>query len=104
MQLIIKFISGTLLITSFSAFSLAEQAQSTSSNKNNIRVTECIKAFGDEQFCQCIDKQMHSKLSFADYIFVTTKSKQAVGYDILPEENQKMIDSAYSARQRCVKN
>jgi len=91
-----------LLISAISVY--AEENKNSNLKQINLRTTSCIKAFSHQTFCHCIDKKMHKEVKFDDYIFVITKSKAAVGYDMLDSDWQKRIDSVYAARKQCELN
>ena len=84
---------GSLLLCVICNISFAKE--------DSIRVKKCMQAFGHYNFCQCIDNSTAKNIAFADYIFILTHSKEAIGYNLLPEENQKAIDTTYKARKQC---
>ncbi len=68
--------------------------------------TRCLKAFGHELFCNCLSDNMPGPgmivLSFYEYIAATTKSKEDLKYNQLPDDQKKMIDSLRQLRGKCV--
>jgi hypothetical protein len=68
--------------------------------------TSCLKAFGHEMFCNCLSDNMPGPgmivLSFYEYIAATTKSKEDLKYNQLPEDQKKMIDALRKTREICV--
>ncbi len=66
----------------------------------------CLKAFGHETFCNCLSDNMPGPgmivLSFYEYIAATTKSKEDLKYDQLPDNKKQLIDSLRQLRGKCV--
>jgi len=66
------------------------------------KYTECLKAFGDHDFCQCVKNKTPSGISFMEYVTVTITPKEELGYSNADEEAKDLIDNALKAREICV--
>lgn len=62
----------------------------------------CLKAFGNADFCNCLVEKLPIGLSFRDYIMIITSTKEEIGYDKLSKDDRDMVDMAVSARDLCV--
>jgi hypothetical protein len=63
----------------------------------------CLKAFGNKDFCNCIVDNLPIIISFKNYIALTTSSKDEIGYEKLPKDDQELFDKTITARNLCVK-
>lgn len=63
---------------------------------------QCIKAFGHNDFCNCISEKSPSGLSFLGYIIAVSNTKEELNYSNLSEEDRGMVDNARKAREECV--
>mgnify|MGYP001594446949 CR=1 FL=1 len=66
------------------------------------RQSDCIKAIGYTPFCDCILKDLPVAWEFADYIAITTRSKEQNGYDKLDAEYRAAYDKVSPIRDKCV--
>lgn len=66
------------------------------------RKNDCIKAFGHDQFCSCLNDNLAVGLSFKDYIVITINSKDELNYNELSKEDKGVIDKAIKIREQCV--
>lgn len=66
------------------------------------REAECNKAIGYAPFCSCILKDLPVAWSFAQYVAITTKSKEENGYGKLSKEEKTAYDLVTRIRDRCV--
>lgn len=66
------------------------------------RHTDCIKAFGHDKFCSCLNENLAIYLSFKDYIVITINTKEELNYSSLPEDEKEVIDKAINVREQCV--
>lgn len=63
---------------------------------------QCLKAFGNQDFCQCLAEVSGVDLSFRDYIASTTKNRTEIGYDKLSDDNKAFYENAHKTREICV--
>jgi hypothetical protein len=80
-----------------------EDLKRTGEAMTKTRGNDCIKSFGHEEFCSCLNKNMAIGLSFREYIVVTTSTKEELGYESLSGDIKKLVNSALSVREQCVK-
>jgi hypothetical protein len=66
------------------------------------RRTQCLKAFGDPRFCACISDKLAVAWSFADYVAITTRTKEENGYEILESDLKVAYDRVGPVRDECV--
>ena len=66
------------------------------------REQDCLRAFGDKAFCECLKKESPAVASFTDYVNVVTHSKEELGYDKLSKDVKTVVDSLLKAREVCV--
>jgi hypothetical protein len=66
------------------------------------RGSSCIKAFGHERFCKCLNEKLAVGLSFQDYVIVMTKTKDQLKYASLSTEQKQLVDNAIEVRDQCV--
>jgi len=84
---------------------LSEDASSWSAKQHAIsrdRFNACVNAFGNEEFCSCLNAKLHWVLNFESYITIITSSQKEISKNI-DADNQLLIDSVYKAREICVK-
>jgi len=67
------------------------------------RATDCAKAIGYAPFCNCLVKELPIAWSFADYVSITTRTKEENGYAKMTKEYQGAYDKVAPIRDRCVK-
>ncbi|WFC40545.1 hypothetical protein [Pseudoxanthomonas sp. SE1] len=67
-----------------------------------VRRAECRRAFGYEPFCDCIMDALPVAWSFADYVAITTRSKEQNGYANLDAEYRSAYDKVPGIRDQCV--
>lgn len=63
---------------------------------------KCLKAFGDDLFCQCLRDNLPVGATFEDYIAIVTSTKEEFGYQILNDNDKKIVDITYNVREMCV--
>ncbi len=63
---------------------------------------QCLKVFGHSKFCNCINKNMATGLSFWHYVQVLASTKEELDYSNLSEEDQLLVDNALKVREQCV--
>lgn len=66
------------------------------------KLEACLKASGNNKFCQCLAGKLPVGLTFVGYIQSVTKSRQKLGYTEFSDNEKKMIDMALSVRNQCV--
>ena len=64
--------------------------------------SDCLKAFGYKNFCQCLSRNIPLILSFQNYVRIVTSSKTDLKYDKLPDDEKKLIDITRKGRDHCV--
>ena len=72
--------------------------------KNEIarkRTQQCMDAFGYENFCSCLNRELHWVLGFDSYIQTITSPFTGAAPNASPDE-KKAIESVYRAREKCV--
>jgi hypothetical protein len=63
---------------------------------------KCLKAFGDDAFCQCLKNNLPVVSNFEMYITAITSTKEEMDYPNLKDDDKKMIDAIYKVRETCV--
>ena len=68
---------------------------------------DCLKSFGHKKFCECLSNNLAVRsditLDLRIYIAVTTRTKKELGYELLPKQDQDLVDNAFMVREKCVK-
>jgi hypothetical protein len=65
--------------------------------------SDCLKAFGNQDFCQCLSDNLPVPVSFELYVTIVTTPKDKLGYSELDQENKDIVDVTINAREKCVK-
>ena len=63
---------------------------------------QCLKVFGDQTFCDCVQKDLPAPLTFAEYQVILTKSKSENQYGKMTKELQAAYDKVAPLREKCV--
>ena len=63
---------------------------------------QCLKVFGDQTFCDCVQKSLPAPLTFAEYQVILTKSKSENQYGKMTKELQAAYDQVAPLREKCV--
>jgi hypothetical protein len=63
---------------------------------------QCMKAFGNPAFCDCIAEKSPVGVDFIGYVSITAKTKQDFHYDELSSEDKELFDATRAAREKCV--
>ena len=63
---------------------------------------QCLKVFGDQPFCDCVQKDLPAPLTFAEYQVILTKSKSENQYGKMTKELQAAYDKVAPLREKCV--
>lgn len=66
------------------------------------RKNNCLKAFGNEQFCNCLNDNLPMAINFVGYIQLITSTKDEIGYKSLLTEDKEFVDKVIRARDQCV--
>lgn len=64
--------------------------------------SDCLKAFGNKEFCQCLADNTPVAVSFEFFVRIVTTPKDELGYSELVQENKDIVDVTLSAREKCV--
>ena len=67
------------------------------------RKYKCLKAFGNDAFCSCLNDKLAVGLGFDGYVFVVTKTKEDLKYSQMSKDDKALVDSAVRTREQCVK-
>jgi hypothetical protein len=84
---------------------LMEKAKELELLANSIsrqKYSDCLKAFGNQKFCQCLKDKSPVGIDFAGYIKVVTTTKEDLGYSQADKETKGLIDNTLNARESCV--
>ena len=63
---------------------------------------QCMKAFGDMAFCDCIGEKSPVGVNFIGYVSIAAGTKEYFKYDQLSAEDKKLFDNTRSAGDECV--
>ena len=63
---------------------------------------DCLKAFGNHDFCQCLRDKTPSGINFTEYVTIVITPKDELGYSKADEETKGIIDNTLKAREACV--
>ncbi len=66
------------------------------------KFSDCMKAFGNQNFCQCLREKSPVGVDFAGYVKVVTTTKDELGYSKADKETKRLIDNTLKAREVCV--
>jgi hypothetical protein len=88
--------------TSKNVIKALEDAMNLIGRASEERYTDCLKAIGDKEFCECIKSKSPSVISFVEYVTITVNTKEELGYSSLDEFNKKLIDNTLKTREFCV--
>jgi hypothetical protein len=66
------------------------------------KYSDCIKAFGNQKFCQCLRDKSPIGIDFTGYVKVVTTTKEELGYSKADKETKQLIDNTLNAREACV--
>ena len=65
--------------------------------------TQCMKAFGNIEFCDCIANKSPTGIDFIGYVSIVAGTKEDFKYDQLSPDDKKLFDATRAARDACVK-
>lgn len=63
---------------------------------------QCLKVFGQQSFCDCVQSGLPVPLTFAEYQVILTKSKSENQYGKMSKELQSAYDQVAPLREKCV--
>jgi hypothetical protein len=66
------------------------------------KFTDCLKAVGNQNFCQCLREKSPVGTDFAGYVKIVTTNKDELGYSSADKETKGLIDNTLKAREECV--
>lgn len=70
----------------------------------NKKYNDCLKAFGNHEFCECIKLNTPSGINFSEYVAIVTLSKEEIEKFNKDEKAKTIIKNAINARELCVSN
>ena len=63
---------------------------------------QCLKVFGQQSFCDCVQSGLPAPLTFAEYQVILTKSKSENQYGKMSKELHSAYDQVAPLREKCV--
>jgi hypothetical protein len=81
-----------------SANALLNQVDVMTASKKN----QCMKAFGNTEFCECIAEKSPVAITFVGYVSIVAGTKEDLKYDQLSPDDKKLFDATRAARDECV--
>jgi hypothetical protein len=66
------------------------------------KYSDCLMAFGDNQFCNCLAENLPVTVDFKLYIYLLTTPKHEIDYDNLDQKDKDVVDTTLSVREKCV--
>jgi len=85
------------------ALDTLNQLESQVNSMTRRREADCAKAIGYAPFCTCIMKELPVAWSFAEYVAITTRTKEENGYEKLDAEYRAAYDKVAPIRDKCVR-
>jgi hypothetical protein len=64
--------------------------------------SQCMRAIGNREFCDCIALQSPSGIDFVEYVRIVSTSKADLNYDALSPEDKELVDNTRTSRDKCV--
>ncbi|MGC2165443.1 MAG: hypothetical protein WA632_05460 [Gallionella sp.] len=65
------------------------------------KYSDCMKAFGNTKFCQCLRDKTPEAIDFRDYVKVLTTPKAGLGYADADKNMQVVIDNTLKIGEVC---
>ena len=62
---------------------------------------ECMSAFPNQRFCECIATNTSVGINFATYIAIVTRTKEELKYETRSSGDKETIDINRAAREKC---
>lgn len=66
------------------------------------KISDCMRAFGNQKFCQCLADKSPIGIDLVGYITVVISTKDALGYPRADQKAKRLIDNTLKARETCV--
>ena len=63
---------------------------------------QCMKAFGNMQFCDCIVDKIPMSIDIVQYVSIVSGTKVDFKYNSMSAEDKKVFDKTRQARDACV--
>ena len=63
--------------------------------------SECLSAFPNQKFCECIATNTSVGITFATYIAIVTQTKDALKYSTRSNGDKELIAINRAAREKC---
>jgi hypothetical protein len=82
--------------------STVEEMKTLVSKMTPEKLDSCVKAFGNTDFCGCIETNLPVGISFRRYIEVATSSDDELGNKNHSKEDQEMLEQILDVRDKCV--
>jgi len=90
-------------LESLSKDQAATKAQATTTiNVLAQNQSECLKAIGNADFCNCIAHAIPAGLDFIGYVTVLSRSNDDLAFNTLSTADKALVDAARQARDKCV--
>ena len=67
------------------------------------REIDCAKAVGIAPFCECLTRDLPVVWSFADYVAITTRTKDQNGFDKMENDMRAAYNLVAPIRDKCVR-
>jgi hypothetical protein len=64
--------------------------------------SQCLRAFGDPEFCGCLSEELPVGASFIHYLQVVTTAKEELEDAKLSKDDKQLVDKIVAAREVCV--
>jgi hypothetical protein len=81
---------------------LAKNLQGSIETATAEKKNQCMKAFGDVTFCDCIGEKSPVGVNFIGYVSIAAGTKDDFHYDQLSLDDKKLFDATRAARDVCV--
>ena len=85
-----------------SAIDKREQFKKYAESMIKEKYLKCLASFGDTNFCQCLCKNLPVVDTFENYIAIVISTKDGLGYNNRNNDEKKIIDLTFKAREICV--
>ena len=71
-------------------------------NDFTLKKHQCMKAFGNVAFCECIAENSPTGVTFVGYVQIVSATKDDLKYDDLTPDDKKLVDATRASRDKCV--
>lgn len=79
-----------------------DELQAATESAAALKLSQCMKAFGNHRFCKCIANKSPVGVDFMGYINVVVATLAELKYEKLSTQNKRIVDAARDARDQCV--